>query len=390
MKEPDKSTSTETKPKDEAPAHDTAATDITNNEKSTDNSISKYVVRFNKFIARHVKIVPSVTTLILFVLAYIVGGLMYGNIGFLTLRTFLSLFTDNTHLLISAVGMTLVIISGGIDLSVGSVAALTTMIIAYGNAVNHGPNDIGLGWPMWFCILVALAVGTLIGFLMGTLIQVFNVAPFIATLAGMFFARGMGFIISIDSIPIDDAGFRVLGDWRIPVRDVLNFNNPNLIAPVTIGVFIFIVFLIFAIILMKYTKLGRNIYAIGGNEQSAKLMGLPIKSTRIFVYSFNGFCSAMAGIAFALKMYSGWGRHLLGMELDVIAAVVIGGSLLTGGIGYPLGSMFGVMTQGIIGKFVTFGNLMSGYARIIVGVLLFLFIVMQRFVIMIAERNRQA
>ena len=345
---------------------------------------------FYSFISRHVKIIPSVTTLILFVIACIVGGVMYGNIGFLTLRTFLSLFTDNTHLLISAVGMTLVIISGGIDLSVGSVAALSTMILAYGNAVNHGPNDIGLGLPMWLCVAAALLVGTLIGFLMGFLIQAYNAPPFIVTLAGMFFARGVALQISTDSIPIDDSGFRALGSWRIPIRDVLNFNNPNLIAPITIGVFIFAVLLIFAIILMKSTKLGRNIYAIGGNEQSAKLMGLPIRSTRIFVYTFNGFCSALAGIAFALSMFSGWGRHLLGMELDVIASVVIGGTLLTGGIGYPLGSMFGVMTQGIIRKFVTFGNLMSGYAKIIVGVLLFLFIVMQRVVIIIADRNKEA
>jgi len=351
----------------------------------------KYSLKnFQRFISQHVKIIPSVTTLLLFVLAYIVGGIMYGNIGFLTLRTFLSLFTDNTHLLISAVGMTLVIISGGIDLSVGSVAALSTMLIAYGNAVDHGPNDIGLGWPMWLCVLIALGVGTLIGFLMGILIQTYNTPPFIATLAGMFFARGLALQISTDSIPIDDAGFRAIGGWRIPVRDFLNFNNPNLIAPITIGVFIFLVLLIFAIILMKSTKTGRYIYAIGGNEQSAKLMGLPVKNTRIFVYTFNGFCSSLAGIAFALSMFSGWGRHLLGMELDVIASVVIGGTLLTGGIGYPLGSMFGVMTQGIIRKFVTFGNLMSGYMRIVVGVLLFLFIVMQRVVIIIAERNKEA
>jgi len=284
----------------------------------------------------------------------------------------------------------MVIISGGIDLSVGSVAALTTMLLAYGTATNHGPNEIGLGLPMWFCIIAAIAVGTLIGYLMGILIQVFEVPPFIATLGGMFFARGLALIISTDSIPIDDPTFRAIGSWRIAVPDVLNFKNPNSIAPITIGVFIFIVLLIFAIILMKSTKLGRNIYAIGGNEQSAKLMGLPVMKTRIFVYTFNGFCSSLAGIAFALSLFSGWGRHLIGMELEVIAPVVIGGSLLTGGIGYPLGSMFGVMTQGIISKFVSFGNMMSGYAKIMVGVLLFIFIVMQRIVIMIAEKNKEA
>jgi len=150
------------------------------------------------------------------------------------------------------------------------------------------------------------------------------------------------------------------------------------------------VMLILAVILMSRTKLGRNIYAIGGNEQSARLMGLPIASTRIFVYTFSGFCASMAGVAFALHMYSGFGRHLIGMELDVIASVVIGGALLSGGIGYPVGTLFGVMTLGIIRKYVTFGNMMSGYARIVTGVLLFLFILMQRIVITIADKNKAA
>jgi len=210
-----------------------------------------------KFITQHVKIIPSISTLVLFVIAFAVGGAMYGQ-NFVTLRSFLSLFTDNTHLLVSAVGMTLVIISGGIDLSVGSVAALSTMILAYGNAVNHGPNEIGLGLPMWVCIIAALGIGTLIGYLLGILIQVFEVPPFIATLGGMFFARGLALIISTDSIPINDEGFRAIGGWRIPIRDILN-RNPNLIAPITIGVFIFLILLIFTIILKKSTKLGRNI-----------------------------------------------------------------------------------------------------------------------------------
>jgi simple sugar transport system permease protein len=219
------------------------------------------------------------------------------------------------------------------------------------------------------------------------LIQVFNVEPFIATLAGMFFARGMCFIISIDSIPIRDPLFTQIASWRIQFRDVLSL-NPNLTVNIEIGLFIFIALLIFAIILMRSTKLGRYIYAIGGNEYSAKLMGLPVSKIRLFVYTFNGFCSALAGLVFALSLRSGFGRHLFGMELDVIAAVVIGGTLLTGGIGYPLGSMFGVMTTGIIRRFVTFGNLLSGYARIAVAVLLLFFIVMQRVVIALANKNK--
>jgi simple sugar transport system permease protein len=341
------------------------------------------------FIAKHVKIIPTLSTLVLFVIAYIIGGILYADTGFLTLRNFFSLFTDNTHLLISAVGMTMVIISGGIDLSVGSIAALSTMIIATGNAVGHGPNLVGWGLPITLCVTIALLAGTLLGFLMGALIQVFKVAPFIATLAGMFFARGMCFVINLDSIPIRDPSFTDLGRWRLRFPDFLNFSSPNAVVGISAGVFIFLALLIFAVVMMRYTKLGRNIYALGGNEQSAKLMGLPIEKTRIFIYTFNGFCSALAGVAFALSMESGFGRHLIGMELDVIAAVVIGGSLLTGGVGYPLGSLFGVMTTGTIRKFVTFGNLMSGYMRITTAALLFLFVVMQRVIIIIAEKNKE-
>ena len=356
-------------------------------KQAKETSRDSFFEKMNQLIAKHVKLVPSITTLILFVIAYIVGGILFGDIGFVTLRTFFGLFTDNIHLLISAVGMTLVIISGGIDLSVGSVAALATMIIAYGTAIDYGPNMIGMGWPIGFSILLALVVGLALGFAMGVLIQVFNVEPFIATLAGMFFARGMCFIISIDSIPIRDPWFTAVASWRIQFRDILSV-NPNLTVNIEGSIFIFLVLLIFAIILMRSTRMGRNIYALGGNEYSAKLMGLPVKKTRLFVYTFNGFCSALAGVAFALSLRSGFGRHLIGMELDVIAAVVIGGTLLTGGIGYPLGSMFGVMTTGIIRRFVTFGNLMSGYARIAVAVLLLIFIVMQRVVVILANKNK--
>lgn len=334
------------------------------------------------FIAKNVKFIPAATTVTLFIIAYIIGGIIYGGAGFLTLRTFFSIFTDNAYLGIAAVGMTLVIISGGIDLSVGAVAALTTMIIAYGS------EEMGVN--MVVCVIFALGVGTLFGYLMGLLIQIFEVPPFIATLAGMFMARGLCFVISISSITINDPWFKSIGNWRIAVRDVLNFKKRNLTAPITIGVFIFFAMLILGIVLLHSTKFGRNVYAIGGNEQSAKLMGLPVKRTRIAIYTFNGFCSALAGIVYALSLYSGYGRHLIGMELDVIAAVVIGGTLLSGGIGYPLGSLFGVMTQAIILKFINFsGNLSSGWTKISVGVLLFLFIVMQRFVVMVANKNKE-
>lgn len=341
----------------------------------------------NRIIAMHQKIVPAITAFVLFIILYAIGGMMFGDVGFLTLRTFFSLFTDNIHVMVVAIGMTLVIISGGIDLSVGSVAALSTMIIAYGTAVDHGVDQIGMGWPIGFSISLALFIGTFLGFIMGVMIQVFKVQPFIATLSGMFFARGMCFIISVDSIPITDPLFTALGSWRLQFRDVLNA-NPNLMVNFPIGIFIFLALFIAVIILMRWTKLGRNIYALGGNEQSAQLMGLPIKSTRVFVYSFSGFCAALAGVVSALQTHSGFGRHMIGMELDAIAAAVIGGALMSGGIGFPVGAVLGILVIGVIQKFVTFGGLGSGYARIATGLLLFLFIALQRIIMQIADRNK--
>ena len=352
-------------------------------------SIDQCVKSMNTLIAKRVKFVPAIATLVLFVIAYVVGSIMFYESGFLTLRTFFSMFTDNTYLVISAVGMTFVIISGGIDLSVGSVAALSTMIVACGNAVNYGPAQVGWGWSMPMCILFALLTGTLFGLFTGVLIQIFNVAPFIATLAGMFMARGLCFIISIDSIPIRDPWFTSLADNKIQFRDILH-SNPNIRVSITIGVFVFLLILIFGIVVLHSTKFGRNVYAIGGEEQSARLMGLPIQRTRILIYTFNGFCSALAGVVYAVEMFSGYGRHLMGMELDVIAAVVIGGTLLSGGIGYPIGSLFGVMTLAIIRKFLNFSGLESGFAKVTVGALLLLFILMQRFVIVTANKNKGA
>ena len=323
------------------------------------------------------KYIPALSAILLFFLAYAIGGYLYGDRGFLTMRTFLSIFTDNAYIGVSAVGMTLVIISGGIDLSVGSVAALSTMLLAYCTEV--------MGWNSVVMLIVVLAVGTLLGFLMGILINVFSVPPFIATLVGMFFARGLCFLISIQSITINDPLLRALGRWRIRVPSAGR-------APATINlsVFIFFAILIAGIVIMHRTRFGRGVYAFGGNRTSANLMGLPTRRIQIGIYTFNGFCSAVSGILFAFYMFSGYGRHLYGMELDVISSVVIGGTLLTGGVGYPIGSLFGIMINGVILKYISFnGTLSSWWTKIVVGVLLLFFIVMQRFTVILANRRKK-
>lgn len=321
----------------------------------------------------NIKYVTITATILLFLIFYATGSVQYK--GFFTLRTFLSLFSDNAYLGVSAVGMTLVLISGGIDLSVGAVAALTTMIIAYGTEV--------MGLPAPLCIGIALTFGTTLGLVMGIMIHKYEVPAFIATLAGMFFARGLCFVISIQSITINNEWFRALAKWKIKFQGGKSY--------ITLGVIIFILVVLVAIWLMKYTKFGRTVYAIGGNETSATLMGLDVGRVKISVYAINGFCSALAGIVFAFYMSSGYPRHLLGMELDAIAAVVIGGTLLTGGTGYVIGTVFGVLIQGLIQTFINFnGTLSSWWTKIFIGVLLLLFIGLQRVVVIISHKRKAA
>lgn len=319
------------------------------------------------------KYLSASAAFILFIIAFSVGSIMYT--GFATRQNFLNLFIDNAFLLVSATGMTLVILSGGIDLSVGSILAFTTMIISGLTELGH--------MSAIPAILIALAVGTLLGFLMGCMIAFWNVPPFIATLAGMFFARGACYLISIRSITISNEFLKNISLWKFHFGD--SVSSPF----ISVNVIIALLIVIAGFIISLYTKFGRNIYAIGGNEQSAILLGIPVKKTKVLVYTFNGFCSAMAGVVFTLYMLSGYGLHCQGMEMDVIAAVVIGGTLLIGGVGYIAGTVFGVLTLGIIQTLIMFdGTISSWWTKITVGVLLLIFIVLQRVIISVGSMKK--
>jgi simple sugar transport system permease protein len=196
----------------------------------------------------------------------------------------------------------------------------------------------------------------------------------------MFLARGSCYIISVQSISIRHPLMHKLGLSK------LWFGHDSFIS---FNVIIAIVIILIGIYISLHTKLGRNIYAIGGNENSAMLMGIPIRRTKILIYTMNGFCSAVAGVVFSLYMLSGYGLHVLGMELDVIAAVVIGGTLLAGGTGYVFGSVFGVLTLGIIQSLIMFnGRINSWWTKITVGILLLVFIGLQRFIVAFGNRGR--
>jgi len=306
------------------------------------------------------KYLPLVATVSLFVAMATFGSVSYN--GFFSAQVFLNLLIDNAFLVIVAVGMTFVILTGGIDLSVGSVVALSTMVLA--ELVEHQH------WSLWLAMPLVLLMGTSLGAFMGWLIQRFRLQPFIVTLAGMFLARGLCYIISIDSISITDETYTALAQLRIHLW-------PD--AALSLSAILAIVVLLVGIFVAQGTEFGRTVYAIGGGEQSAMLMGLPVARTTVLVYSLSGFCSALGGIVFTFYMLSGYGLHAVGLEMDAIAAVVIGGTLLSGGVGYVAGTLFGVLALGLIQTLIMFdGSLSSWWTRIVIGALLLVFCVLQR------------
>lgn len=306
------------------------------------------------------KYIPIIVTFSLFALMFAAGSFRYN--GFFSTQVLLNLLIDNAFLLIVAVGMSFVIISGGIDLSVGAVIALTTMISATLVETYQ--------WSPIIVIPLVLCIGSILGLLMGAIIHYFKIQPFIVTLAGMFLARGLCYVISLQTITITDPFYTAMAQTKVKL-----FGGSF----ISISVIIALVVVVVGIYIAHYTSFGRNVYAIGGSEQSSLLMGLPVAKTKILVYTLSGFCSALAGVVFTFYMLSGYGLHAVGMELDTIAAVVIGGTLLTGGVGYIAGTFFGVMIQGIIQTIISFeGTLSSWWTKIVIGLLLCMFILLQK------------
>src|SRR5574339_274962 len=313
--------------------------------------------RFRHFFVNNAFLLTTIT---IFILVYFLGGQLYPAMR--KTQVFFNLFINTASLLIVAIGMTFVIITKGIDLSVAGMIALTSAASA--SLLDKGANPI-LVMPLMLCMGIAF------GFTLGCIIHYLKVQPFIVTLMGLFFARGMAYVITLEALPIQDATYRFLALTKvhIPFLAKVYVYIPSLVGPVL---------LLVAIYLSYYTRFGRTVYAIGNNEQSARLMGLPVGRTKIIVYTFSGFCSALAGVVWSISLLSGYGGYAPGMELDAISSVVIGGTLLTGGVGNVIGTLFGVLINGTIVSILQFnGTLSSWWTRIGVGVLTLIFIGVQ-------------
>ena len=308
----------------------------------------------------NIRALPLYATIVIFLLAYLLCWLQFPNI--LSTRVVGNLLTDNAYLGIVAVGMTLVILSGGIDLSVGSVIAFSGVFIAV------VLRDTSLHPLIVFAMLLALT--TAFGAAMGFLIYRLAMPAFIVTLAGMFLARGAAYMLSIDSVPIQHPFYEIMQDayWLMPGKGRLTL----------IGIIMLLTVLCGMIVAHK-TRFGTSVYALGGGEATARLMGVRQGKTTVMVYGFSGLMAGLSGIVFSIYTGSGYSLATVGTELTAIAAVVIGGTLLTGGAGYMFGTLVGVLTMGLIQTYIVFdGTLSSWWTKIVIGILLLVFILLQK------------
>lgn len=303
---------------------------------------------------------PLLVTCALFLALWIAGAARFDGFG--SVRVFVNLFTDNAFLAITAIGMTFVILSGGIDLSVGAVIALTGIVCAILMEQHQ--------WhPVQAFALVLVAAG-IFGAAMGALIHFYRLQPFIVTLAGMFLARGLAITVSENSIPISHPFYSAVSSFGFLLPGGGRVGSATLIL---------LLVLVAAVLAAHFTRFGNHVYAIGGDRHSAELMGVPLASTTIAIYSLSSVLAALAGIVFSFYTFSGYALGAMGVELDAIAAVVIGGTLISGGRGYMVGTLVGVLIAGVIRSYITFdGTLNSWWTKIALGLLLLLFIGLQK------------
>ncbi|KGM47807.1 galactofuranose ABC transporter, permease protein YjfF [Pseudooceanicola atlanticus] len=306
------------------------------------------------------RLYPLAATIAIFLLAWVICVMQFPYM--LSTRVVGNLLTDNAYLGIVAVGMTVVILSGGIDLSVGSVIAFSGVFIAV------MLRDSGLHPLVVFALL--LVVTSAFGAAMGWLIHALAMPPFIVTLAGMFLARGAAYMLTIDSVPIDHAFYDLLDDayYLMPGKGRLTLIGVVMLLTVLVGM-----------IVAHRTRFGASVFALGGGEATARLMGVKVGRTTVAIYAFSGLMAGLSGIVFSIYTSSGYPLATVGTELTAIAAVVIGGTLLTGGAGFVFGTLIGVLTMGLIQTYIVFdGTLSSWWTKIIIGLLLLAFILLQK------------
>lgn len=327
----------------------------------------------------------------IFVLLYGAGIIFFGNDGFYKPQTFLSMLNNNAALIIVACGLTIVMITGGIDISVGAVIALVSIVCA--KYLENG-GDIATS------ILLSLGIGLAFGIFQGFLISYLDIQPFIITLAGMFLARGLVTVVSKEGISLSAAAapeFMKLKDFRIEI-DALGYEEVKKLGgkiftpgKLEVTVIVALIILVIVALMLKKTRLGRHFYAIGGNQQSALMLGCNVKLVRFHAYIISGLLAGIAG--FVNLMHKGAGNPTMaaGMEMDAIASSIIGGTMLSGGVGNVLGTLFGVLNLSTIKNIVQVSGISNGgkewWQNITTGGMLCIFIVMQSIILFVRGKK---
>ena len=322
-------------------------------------------------------------TIVVFFAMYI-GAMVFQGKGFLKLQTFLNILNANAALILMACGLTLVMIIGSIDISVGGVAALVSMCCAVyldrnvlSPEKNLTPGNVAVS------MLIALGIGLAYGLVQGYLIAYLDIQPFIVSLAGMFFARGMTTIVHTNPFNVENEAFNKLKEpIRIAFLGTVNKKGKLVPAKIEIGVFVALLIVLILFFVLRYTKLGRSFYAVGGNKTSALMLGINVKRTKFFAHLMCGLLAGIGGYVYFLHVGSGAASHASGAEMNAIASSIIGGTMLTGGVGNIIGTLFGVLSLATIQSIVSSAGFdQAWWTGITVAGMLCLFLVVQSIVI---------
>ena len=347
----------------------------------------KFFEKIKNFFAKKFKQPVSNTSLLLtitictFVAMYVFAMIVWGG-GFLNPQQFFNIFNNNAYLIIISCGLTLVMISGGIDISVGGQIALITMTTVC-MMENKGSSVFG-------AFIVAIAIGLAFGIVQGFFVSYLKIQPFIVTLAGMFFAKGMTTIVSVNPVTVKaNETFLKIKDAYLNLPIGTYARNGNFIPSyLEIGAIVAIVIVLIMWAVLKWTRIGRNFYAIGGNIESALMLGINVQRTRFMAYVICGLLAGLAGFVYLLHTGAGNASNADGAEMEAIASSIIGGTLLTGGVGSVIGTLFGVMSLKTINTIVIASGLTQPWwQKITTGLMLCFFILLQS-VILSARKKK--
>lgn len=315
-------------------------------------------------------------TIVVFVLMYLSAMLFIGR-GFLRFQMFFNILNENAALIILSCGMSIVMITGGIDISVGKLTALICMSAAV-NLDYQGGN-------VMTAVLLSLAIGIAFGLVQGYLVAYLDIQPFIVTLAGMFFAKGMTTIVNSTQFNVENEAFVALKNTRVYVPGTGYVNRLGVYVPsyVEIGVIIALLTVALLFVILRWTKLGRSFYAVGGNSQSANMLGINVKRTKFLAHLLCGLLAGIGGFVYFLHVGSGAPSHATGAEMNAIASSIIGGTMLSGGVGNIIGTLFGVLSLSTIKNIVTMLGLDDAWwTNITVALMICIFLVVQSIVLL--------